>query len=214
MPAGWITKVRHLTTYEQDGLFAFAIARDPIQRIISAYKSKVACDAQGFGTDKAGRKKIVRQLLDQVGHNDDNYRICIRSFVEFVDLIFQVFQKPGVYLNPHFASQNGKCRYDMIRYDAIVPLEQLDEALMFELSKALQTPIAIRPFHSHSSKVGSNVTSNPPDNVENLSLSVLEKLYMIYEDDMKNNTLGGLYHIRDKNADIGMISDMITLAPP
>ena len=219
MPAGWITNVDQIKKYEENGLFAFAIARDPIQRIVSAYKSKIACDNQGFGTDVAGRRKIVRQLFAQVGYKNDN-RICIHSFVEFINLIYQVVQAhmPGVYLNAHFAPQNSKCRYDKIQYDTVVPLEELDESLMVDLSKAMGTPVAIRPFHSHSSKVGTltNVTSTlkTSEQVESLSLSVLEKLYIIYKDDMRADPLGGLYFNREKSVDIGIISEIISLAPP
>lgn len=120
MPAAAVSHVAQLAVFEKEegGLYSFAIARDPIKRIISAYKSKVACDAQGFGTDRAGRRKIVKQLLRQAGRQGD-YRECVGSFVEFVSLVHTVSSTPGEWLNPHFGPQNAKVRSNFGKQDQI-----------------------------------------------------------------------------------------------
>ena len=47
-------------------VFSFAIARDPILRFLSAYKSKAACDELHYATDVGTRSAYVKALLHEV----------------------------------------------------------------------------------------------------------------------------------------------------
>lgn len=213
-PSPAVSSVAQLAELEREdgpgGLYAFAIARDPIKRIISAYKSKAACDEQRFGTDRAGRRKIVRQLLRSAGRRGDA-RQCVRSFAEFCELVHAVFSSPDVWLDPHFAPQNAKCRYDLVNYAEVVRLEELDEARMAGLSRALGTPVPVRPFHSHGSGAGV-APGAPPADLEEVAAASLRLLYEVFADDMRADTLGALYP-REWGADLALVMDILAMAP-
>ena len=48
-------------------VFSFALIRDPVDRLISAWKSKVACDSNTWRTNKKDRKRYVPHLLELSG---------------------------------------------------------------------------------------------------------------------------------------------------
>ena len=107
----------------------------------------------------------------------------------------------------------------MITYDKIVPLDALDESSMRELSFHLGLPeeYSLQPFHSHASttKKASNTTSRDGTEratqatVQDLSESVLAKLYEIYAEDLQPNTLGGYYYRRNRQHDLSLIQTML-----
>ena len=109
-------------------------------------------------------------------------------------------------------SRSPQCRYDLIKYSAVVPLEELDEDKMAGLSRALGTPAAVRPFHSHGSSDG-KAAAVPPDDLESLAAGALRLLYEVYAEDTRQDTLGWMY-ARDWVVDVGLVSDIIRMAPP
>jgi len=85
--------------------FSFALMRDPKERIISAWKSKVACE-ESWGTDIRDRNRIVPELRKLAERPNAT---CL-SFVDFVDTLAAVHRKGlAQKLNPHFRPQHLNC---------------------------------------------------------------------------------------------------------
>jgi hypothetical protein len=81
-------------------VFSFALIRDPIERLISSWKSKAACDSHCFTTDKEDRSVMVPQLLALAGNTAQAK--CL-SFSDFLDVILSVhIQGKAQQLNRHF----------------------------------------------------------------------------------------------------------------
>lgn len=95
---------------------SFAFVRDPRERLISAWKSKVACgDRSCWHTDVQSRNSIVASLLALAGktRNAD----CL-SFNEFVDTMYLIdLQGKSSLLDQHLLPQHLGCFKD-------VPLEK------------------------------------------------------------------------------------------
>lgn len=65
-----------------------AIQRDPFERLLSSWKSKISCEGDVYGTDVGDRNSIVPQLLKHAGLKNDN-RTClsIAEFAHTLDLV-------------------------------------------------------------------------------------------------------------------------------
>lgn len=62
-----------------------AIQRNPFERLVSAWKSKVTCDADRYGTDLRDRERLIPKLLRQAAIPDDP-RTCL-SILEFAQTL-------------------------------------------------------------------------------------------------------------------------------
>jgi len=92
-------------------MFSLALVRDPIERLQSAWKSKVACDNSCYRIDTDDRNWFVPQLLDLAGNTSKE--TCL-SFPDFVDVLFSIHtQGKEGFLNLHFLPQNLHCFRDI-----------------------------------------------------------------------------------------------------
>merc|ERR1719410_2109058 len=90
--------------------FSFALYRDPQERIISAWKSKITCDNK-YHTEKKERVKMTKELLNLSGSNES--KACL-SFDEYLKALVTIHKKRLEYkLNTHFLPQHLGCfRYN------------------------------------------------------------------------------------------------------
>ena len=108
-----------------------AITRDPYERLISAWKSKAACDSDDFGTDVSDRNKIVPILLRQANISKDLTCLSLQSFAIVLDKLRHLSQK-GIFdmhdMNKHFRPQ--ECYFEDIPYDIVLDLGDLQNMTM------------------------------------------------------------------------------------
>lgn len=123
----WAGAFEHINSSESkrqadifSNAYSFALIRDPKERLISAWKSKVACDAEKYGTDTHDRfyltysktyppwpRGFVPQLQKLWGAEEN--RSCL-ELDEFVDALMEI-RKLGRtdLLDRHFLPQNRVC---------------------------------------------------------------------------------------------------------
>lgn len=91
--------------------FSFALMRDPKERLISSWKSKVACDGTGdWGTDRVDRARMVPKLRDLAGFESTT---CL-SFEKFLVTLAEVHRTGlAAQLNVHFRPQQYGCFRDV-----------------------------------------------------------------------------------------------------
>lgn len=104
---------RELVRYIHDDpkAFSFALIRDPIERLISAWKSKFACKATAWGTDLGDRKTMTRHLLKlaSLPLPNRNETICL-SFSDYLKALALVHISGKVLeLNVHMLPQHLGC---------------------------------------------------------------------------------------------------------
>ena len=94
--------------------FSFALIREPISRLVSAWKNKMACDGKTWGTSLDNREDRTKKLLKLSGmllpkHIEENSKYCL-EFPEFVEALRLVHRKGKQdYLNYHFLPQHLYC---------------------------------------------------------------------------------------------------------
>jgi len=89
--------------------FSFALVRDPMERLISSWKSKLQCTAGPHKSDP-GRDSYVLQL--QKLHGGLGNGTCM-SLENFALALFEIHQRGDAkYLNNHFLPQNMGCFND------------------------------------------------------------------------------------------------------
>lgn len=118
-----------------------AVTRNPFERIISAWKSKAACDSDDFGTDVRDRDIIVPIMLRQAQMKKAATCLSITSFADVLDRLRRMSEQRVFkmkYLNKHFRPQ--ECHFDLINYDIIIDVK------MLESMTALQPVIDRMPF--------------------------------------------------------------------
>ena len=108
----------------------FALTRDPLERALSAYYSKVACGT-GDASDHAG---VIRQLMKQapnaaaagLGEGSDlNRSVPCLSAVDFARMVLEARLSTSTrwQVNAHFMPQSDACGLHTIGYHMLVPLE-------------------------------------------------------------------------------------------
>jgi len=90
---------------------SFAVMRDPKERLISSWKSKIACGSK-WNTDTTDRARIVPQLLELASKDDDG-KHCL-EFDEFLETMKAVHDAgKASLLNPHLRPQQYGCFKDL-----------------------------------------------------------------------------------------------------
>ncbi|XP_034482972.1 carbohydrate sulfotransferase 11 isoform X1 [Drosophila innubila] len=117
----------------QNDSITFIIARNPFERLLSAYRDKIVFALPYSFHDKLGRS-IVRtyrkkpKLIARAGNTK------YPSFPEFVHwLLDQV--KRGNYIDMHFVSATSFCTPCLIRFDMILKFESLAEDQLYLIEK-------------------------------------------------------------------------------
>ena len=94
--------------------FSLALIREPISRLVSAWKNKIACDEKAWGTKKQAQAPTTKGLLQLSGmplpkHIEENSKYCL-EFPEFVEALRLVYSKGKQdYLDKHFLPQHLHC---------------------------------------------------------------------------------------------------------
>lgn len=106
-----------------------AIIRNPYERLISAWKSKAACESDDFGTDVEDRDKIVPILLRQAEIHKQATCLSLTSFAQVLDKLRRMSLR-GQFdirqMNKHFRPQQSFFRH--IRYDIILDVDQISNS--------------------------------------------------------------------------------------
>lgn len=241
---------RHGLGQKGKDLFSFAIARDPILRFISAYKSKIACDTLHYSTD-AARPDMVKALLNlqriysklvQIDNTRSfpftipkplsmercslgKEKCCLR-FDEFVDTV--VIRKllndaveahnrgesdarkhiKLVMINSHYRPQSDLCRYDVLHYDEVHRMEDMNNKTFRTLNDKLGNAITdggaggsghdgvrsvMVPRMEHISSNRNDTVVVPTEEERRHAETLLQKLRVYLERDYTNEVLPKLY---------------------
>lgn len=104
----------------------FALTRDPLERAVSAYYSKVACGT-GDGPDHRG---AIRQLLRQAPVAAANVSVDLEAAIpcigaaEWAGLLLEARAGPQRWaINAHFMAQADACGLHTLGYHMLIPLE-------------------------------------------------------------------------------------------
>ena len=108
-------------------VFTLLIIRDPIERLISSFKSKIACNSTYYRTDYYDRHVLVPQLLNLRGKKDQLYTDVMQSkyeerclsFYQYLVVLKDIHSIPSKKsrLNQHFLPQDLECLGDGNRRD-------------------------------------------------------------------------------------------------
>lgn len=114
--------------------FTFAIIRDPQERLVSAWKSKLAC-GDNFHTDIATREWMTKELLKLSGSKAESFPKCLQ-LDQFLKTLEKVHQRHDAWqLDRHFLPQHLGCfyRFPPEEWSAVVTIE--DPKALSSLSK-------------------------------------------------------------------------------
>ncbi|XP_034107776.1 carbohydrate sulfotransferase 11 isoform X1 [Drosophila nasuta] len=117
----------------QNDSITFIIARNPFERLLSAYRDKIVFALPYSFHDKLGRS-IVRTYRKKPKLVARSGNTKYPSFPEFVHwLLDQV--KRGNYIDMHFVSATSFCTPCLIRFDMILKFESLAEDQLYLIEK-------------------------------------------------------------------------------
>lgn len=170
----WEGKVTSVLASEikEKNVTSIALLRDPKERLISAWKSKVACDEEGWATDTYERQNVVDNLLLLAGRSQGSH--CL-PFEEFLSVLHDIHQAGDAWmLNWHFLPQQFGCFHVMPREEWTVASAVDDPLLASSLSAALGGPAEVAMPRAHSS---GGETLDLSENAQRLLDSVTRKEY-------------------------------------
>lgn len=133
--------------------FSFALVRDPRERLISAWKSKVACDGEHTGVNVEDRATIVPELLRLAGMK--TARVTCLPFDKFVSALYQVHTKGrAMYLNNHFRPQDTWCfqNFPVVHWSVVtnIKADRPFETLLQHLHNDSSNIADLKPGHRSS----------------------------------------------------------------
>jgi len=171
--------------------FSLAFMRDPRERLISAWKSKVACDADCWGTDKLDRQEMVPALLHLAGMVRQE---CL-SFASFIAALRTIHEQDKAWeLNRHFIPQNLDCFRDIPidRWSLATDISDPDAAK--ELSARLGTAkVSSFPVHHKTPQKQKCVEEvEQPDIADALSALTEAEYRALHMDPKKHSDLDWL----------------------
>lgn len=148
----------------------FAIMRDPQERLISSWKSKVACDGDKWGTDVPDRNAFVPSLAKLAGQSS---KTCMgfEEFLQTLDTIHK--QGKARQLNAHFLPQQFGCFRDLAPGNWTMTAPISDPDLLRAFGGSLGDASKSLPHH-HASKTGELFIS---DRARDLLKSVTKSEY-------------------------------------
>mmetsp|Transcript_34828 Transcript_34828/g.75964 ORF Transcript_34828/g.75964 Transcript_34828/m.75964 type:complete len:308 (-) Transcript_34828:119-1042(-) len=153
----WEGKVEHLKNMTEqiaamEEGFSFALIRDPKERLISAWKSKIACDTR-FGTDTRERTFLTQRLLQTAEKEHAPEQNCM-DLETFLDALQSAHQlgKQG-FLDRHFLPQNEGCfsRFKPSRWSMVAAVDH--SGAFAELGNRLGNPAELPNKHASTSHV-------------------------------------------------------------
>lgn len=126
-----------------DKAFSFTLIRDPMERLVSSWKSKLACNETLYNTDK-GRPIFVKELLRTHGSYSNQECLYLDDFVTVLHDIHKMGLEDR--LNSHFVPQRLGCfsNFGPEQWSAVVPSGELHAfekvAKLFD-SKDIDQPV-------------------------------------------------------------------------
>jgi len=156
--------------------FSLAVYRDPKERIISSWKSKIACE-EGYKTDRREARMLTRHLLRLSGQN--SHKKCL-DFDEYLSALKIIHQKEKeANLERHFLPQYLGCFRHASPNDWNVVVPMKDERLSCILAQGLGLDSCnVENEHTHTSGQKSlNITK---DQNETLNF-ITAKEYIFFE---------------------------------
>jgi len=147
------------------------IWRDPIDRFLSAWKSKLCFDSMNFKTDSLDRSIIIPKLNKELGIKKYNSNGV--SFADFSKILQRIVSISPEKIDYHFKPFPKEV--DFVTYSDIIQLEDLDNKnKMKSLCQALGTQTL--PLHKH--KTTTNSETKKVDNYrKKIIKEILSKIY-------------------------------------
>lgn len=95
---------------ERNDTFSFALIRDPKERLISAWKSKAACEEERYDSDTGeGREHLLQSLVELQGLPASEAPSCY-DLEDFIESLYTIHaQGKQQYLDRHVLPQNLGC---------------------------------------------------------------------------------------------------------
>eukprot|EP00450_Noctiluca_scintillans_P012476 CAMPEP_0194486222 /NCGR_PEP_ID=MMETSP0253-20130528/6958_1 /TAXON_ID=2966 /ORGANISM="Noctiluca scintillans" /LENGTH=284 /DNA_ID=CAMNT_0039326293 /DNA_START=73 /DNA_END=927 /DNA_ORIENTATION=+ len=146
----WEGKVTTISVDEmkKKKVTSIALLRDPKERLISAWKSKVACDEDAWNTDKFERQNVVDNLL--LLANRSQGENCMHM-EQFLGVLHDIHEAGNDWmLNWHFLPQQFGCLYHLAPHEWTVASTINDPNLASSLSVALGGPADVSMPYEHS----------------------------------------------------------------
>lgn len=172
----WHGKVKKISASQLTNVKKkFAIIRDPQERLISSWKSKVSCENEKWGTDAPDRNVFVPSLAELAGLSD---KTCmdLEEFLQTLNTIHEQGKAPQ--LNPHFLPQQFGCFRDLAPGNWTMTAPISDPDLLQAFGGSLGVASKIFP-HVHSSKTGELLISDRArDLLKNVTKSEYEALQL------------------------------------
>lgn len=135
----------------RDADYTFALMRDPKERLISSFKSKVSCRDKWYNTDTTDRVRLVRELLELAGLGTSRAH-CMRLGT-FLDTLRKIHSLGRAQLlDAHFRPQHYDCFKDL-RPDEMTKAAFIsDPDFKGALAAALGTNATVPRYHASGSE--------------------------------------------------------------
>ncbi|KAL5290116.1 hypothetical protein ACFFRR_009843 [Megaselia abdita] len=121
--------VEKLREAQRDSI-TFLIARNPYERLLSAYRDKFMFAVPNSFHDKLGRK-----IINKFRKNDERTRPRYPTFSEFVSWFLEEIRLNN-YIDMHLVPATSFCTPCLINIDIIVKFESLNEDQLYLIEKA------------------------------------------------------------------------------
>eukprot|EP00041_Stephanoeca_diplocostata_P013343 m.233757 g.233757 ORF g.233757 m.233757 type:complete len:315 (-) comp19301_c0_seq10:225-1169(-) len=196
---GSLPREEQIRIATSDEVFRFSLAREPVSRAISGWKSKLACPSTGFHVDSHDTPRAIRGLyrLTQSPYLLSSSCLSLEQFSDEMLKIKQsgkmdVLQTGGMV--QHFASASLMCSYDDVRFQQIALLETFKfthpNVQLRYLADRLNLSLEEFPYgHQHQSTEGARTQRVKKLNITE---SVYNKLRETYA--MDYTSMGDVLH--------------------
>ena len=166
---------------DDPSVLRFALIRRPVERVVSAFWSKAACN----GSD-ADRRIIVQSLAETgptaassvalaYGVDDVTGLECLDGIEDLITMLEEARNGGRLgRIDEHFRPQTDICQFDAIGYHHLIPIESAHHPGLEELAAALGKPYA--PFPQKHSTPTSQTQSYEP--------AVKSGIERLYADDL------------------------------
>mmetsp|Transcript_10289 Transcript_10289/g.23154 ORF Transcript_10289/g.23154 Transcript_10289/m.23154 type:complete len:242 (-) Transcript_10289:135-860(-) len=156
--------------------YSFALIRDPKERLISSWKSKVSCQPELYGTDVASRDFFVQRLLQTagLGANADVPCLSLEDFLGAVAKVHSLGRER--FLDRHFLPQTSGCffKYPPEKWTKVATASDVEA--FAELAEELGAPPAEAPPREHASTSSVSVSLKALELLDNITAAEYEVL--------------------------------------
>mmetsp|Transcript_67624 Transcript_67624/g.147297 ORF Transcript_67624/g.147297 Transcript_67624/m.147297 type:complete len:312 (+) Transcript_67624:39-974(+) len=158
-----------------DKAFSFALIRDPKERLISSWKSKVSCAGDVYGTDVLTRDFFTQRLLETAGNGPSSKVHCL-SLEDFLAALQKVHQaQKERFLDRHFLPQTSGCFFKFPPEKWSMVATASDGEAFYTLAEKLGAQGAPAPYE-HASTARVNVSERALALLDNVTAAEYEML--------------------------------------